>query len=193
MVLFATTKFDNAREPVGSTMQARYVKLTLPCTTIGPVGDGDALDEDEVEEATTDDEPVAELPELVAAEEPEEETAEEPELVAAEEPEEEAIEDEIAEVLEFDTDDEDTMIELPELVAAEDPEVAVIDAERVDEPALEVAVEFAINTFVAGGLNLYIWRRLPAPQYSVVLPGQSMLQSAWLATNALPAFGLDPQ
>lgn len=104
------------------------------------MGEGDALDEDEVEETTKDD------------------AGAEAEVVAAEEAE------------------------------VEEPEAAATELEMVDE------VEFATNTCVViGALNLYIWRRLPAPQYSVVLPGQSMLQSAWFGTKALPAFGLDPQ
>lgn len=142
MVLFATTRVDKAREPVGSTTQARYVKLTLPGTTIGPVGEGIALDKDEVEDAISDDGPA---------------------------------------------------VEFPELVAVEEPVVVVVGVETADVLELALMLEFAICTFAIGGLNLYIWRRLPAPQYSVVLPGHTMLQSPWFATKALPAFGLDPQ
>lgn len=176
MVLFATTRFDKAREPVGSTMHARYVKLTLPCTTIGPVGEGDALDEDEVEDTTKDD-AVAE-PEVVVLE---------AKTAAAEEAEVGVIEAKPADEVEFDTNDEEPITELPELLGTEELGVAATALEMVDE------VEFAANTCVVGALNLYIWRRLPAPQYSVALPGQSMLQSAWFGTKALPAFGLDPQ
>ena len=137
MLLFARTKVDKARAPAGSTMKAEFLKLTLPLTTIGRVGDGDALDEDEVDDATDDDGTMDEL--------------------------------------EPDRDDEELATKLPELVAVEEPVVMAAEADGVDVLKFEEALELETTS---AGLSLYIWRRLPAPQYSFLLAAQSMLQSA---------------
>jgi hypothetical protein len=102
------------------------------------------------------------------------------------------VQDETVDVLKFGTDDEEPVIKVPEPGAVEEAEAVVIETETADELELALILGLATKVFAIGGF-LYIWRRLPAPQYSVVLPGQTMLQSAWSATGTLPVFRLDPQ
>lgn len=94
-----------------------------------------------------------------------------------------------------DTEDADVDVnvddELTELVVVDEFDTPVIVGETVELVAL-VDVE-ETDVVVRFELSLYIDSRLPAPQYSDELPAQTMLQSPWFATRALPAFGADPQ
>lgn len=86
------------------------------------------------------------------------------------------------ELVEGAVDDDDPLDETAEAEIEEETEVE-LRPEEVEAPLEEelvpvIVVEPADVTLDVEALSLYIWRRLPAPQYSVAFPGHNMLQSA---------------
>jgi len=169
MELLATTRVDRARAPVGSTTQAWYVKLTLPGTMIGPVGDGDGLEDDAVEDAIDDDDTMDEPVEVTRDDEFEvvvlvEDEATDVEEDMIEESVEIAAEEEfVADAIEDEATDAKDMIEEPvELATEEEFATEAIEEEAIDVLALEatleevvpvVVFELATTRFVVGAFN----------------------------------------
>ena len=114
------------------------------------------------------------------------------------------VEDE--EICELDVEDDVGVLDEKEELWEDDlleldveDDVGVLDEE--EEPWEDDSLEDELvdktailaGAVVAAAESLYMFSRSPAPQYSVLSPGQRKLQSAWLATLILPAAMLDEQ